>query len=675
MKRNLILRLLFMLVLAGITAVTTLSTHAHASVVGSDPADNAILYEAPQQIHIWFTEPVAVDFSTFRMLDINGLPVELTGIKRDENDHKSITLQLPDLNEGVYSIHWNVLSEADGHDTKGVIAFGIGSGADLSAAQIGDTETAVSWGEVALRWLNYTLLALITGSIAIYYLVLNKSKDDPEIGSAIQDAQARVLVWAERAAVGAFLLGFLLLFYQANTLLQSLPDSATFWGTSWKLITLSRWGYLWIARQLLLPIIFLFLLLIPDNKSSSLGKLAGLMAAIFTVGLLVVQSLNSHAAAVANQTELAVVMDALHLLGIGLWFGGLLTLILGLFPLLRHNRKQFVVLVRAGWGAYGTVALFSVMLIILTGIYSTGRHVATFDALISTFYGQVLMGKVGLMLVMGAVGLLNSMLLHPKAAAPLARLLGRPPGWTPLSLTRLPQLVLVEIGVGVLVLMSVGLITSSATAQGPEFMPVDRDALLDTMTQSVDDMLISFSAKPNAPGQNVFLIRATSTRRPAPAEVMRVIARLTYRDDDIGTTTVDAQEISGEDYHIGGSYFSLPGSWQVEVAVRRRGVEDTVANFVWIVPPAGEAKPVIVSNYPWEPILTWVGLLGVSMVMAVLTGLTIHRRRTAVSTSRPSLQPHQKFATSHASNKWYLLFTTANTPPTENGEKNEQTIR
>lgn len=671
MKRNQIFRLLFVLVLMGITAVIPQRTHAHASVVGSDPADNAVLDEPPEQVHIWFTEPVAVDFSTFRVLDINGQPVELTGIQRDETDHKNITLHLPELSEGVYSIHWNVLSEADGHDTKGVIAFGIGSGADLSAAHTGDTETAVSWGEVTLRWLNYSLLALITGSLAVYYLVLNKSKDNPEIGPTIQEAQARVLVWAERAVVGALLLGFLLLFYQVNNLLQSLPDTATFWATSWKLITLSRWGYLWIARQFILPIILLFLLLIPDDKSSSLGKLAGMMAAIFTGGLLLVQSLNSHAAAVAQHTEMAVAMDALHLLGIGLWFGGLLALILGLFPLLRHNRTQFVALVRAGWGAYGLLALFSVVLIILTGIYSTGRHVATFDALISTFYGQLLIGKVGLMLVMGAVGFLNAMLLHPKAAAPLANLLGFPLGWTPLSLTRLPHLVLVEMGVGVFVVLSVGLITSTATAQGPEFTPFDREALLDTMTESVDDMLISFSAKPNAPGQNVFLIRATSTRRPAPAEVMRVIARLTYLEEDIGTTTVDAQEISEGDYHIGGSYFSLPGSWQVEIAVRRRGVEDTVARFVWIVPPAGEAKPLIVSNQPWEPILTWVGLIGVSMLAAVLAGFTIHRRRTAVSNSHPSPQPNQNFATAYAINKWHSLSTPANTLPTENGEKNE----
>ncbi|MBE2221342.1 MAG: copper resistance protein CopC/CopD [Anaerolineae bacterium] len=671
MKRNVYFRLLFLLFLVAVTAVSTRRTYAHASVVGSDPADNSILDEAPKEVRIWFTEPVAVDFSTFRVLDINGQPVELKSIQRDEADHKIITLVLPELSSGVYSIHWNVLSEADGHDTKGVIAFGIGSTADLSAAHVGDTETAVPWGEVTLRWLNYSLLALITGAIAIYYLVLGRSSTDPEIGPVIQDAQANVIMWAKRAVIAAFILGFFLLGYQIYTLLQSLPDTATFWGTGWKLLTLSRWGYLWITRQIILPVILVFLLLIASSKQASNRHLAGVMAAIFMVGLLVVQSLNSHAAAVSKQTELAIAMDALHLVGIGLWFGGLLALILGLFPYLRRNRQQFTALVRAGWGKYSLLAVFSVLLIVFTGIYSTGRYVATLDALISTFYGQMLMGKVGLMLLMGAVGLLNAMLLHPKAAAPLARLLRQPQGWTPLSLTRLPQLVLVEVGLGVLVIMAVGLVTATATAQGPEFIPFDRDVLLDSLTASVDDMLVSFSAKPNTPGQNVFLIRAASVRRPAPAEVMRVIARLTYLDEDIGTTTVDAQEISDGEYHIGGSYFSLPGSWQVEVVVRRRGIEDTVAQYVWVVPPAIEARPVIVSNQPWEPILTWAGLLGLSLLVAIFAGYLIHRRRTAVSRASAPPQPVHNFVTAHAITKWHSIYTPADPAQANNGEDNE----
>ena len=224
----------------------------------------------------------------------------------------------------------------------------------------------------------------------------------------------------------------------------------------------------------------------------------------------------------------------------------------------------------------------------MTGIYNTGRQVASIDALLTTFYGQSLLSKIGLMLLMGSVGLMNAMLLHDRVAAPLAKLLRRPAGWTPLSLQRLPQLVLAEMSLGLLVILFVGLVTSAPNPNGPEFAPFDEDAVLGMVSTTVEDLLISFSAKPNRPGQNVFLIRAASSRRPAPAEVLRVIARLTYLDEEIGTITVDAQEIDEGQYHIGGSYFSLAGKWHVEVAVRRQGVEDTVAQFDWVVQPAGD---------------------------------------------------------------------------------------
>ncbi len=617
-----------------VTAVTSLPGYAHASVVRSDPADNSVLDTPPEQITIWFTEPVAVDFSTFRMIDIQGQTVKLDGIRRDEADHKIITLLLPEISSGVYSIHWNVLSEADGHDTQGVLAFGIGSDADLSAAQTVAADTAVPWVEVILRWLNFSLLAAVTGALAVRYLILRKSEADERVGTAVQAAQAHILTWTLRFTAGLFIAGFLLIMYQVSNLLQTLPDSATFWGTGWKLLTLSRWGYLWLARQVVILLLLAAWRLIQSNQQHPEPGLLGLIAAFFTMALTIIQALNSHAVAVETAQTLAVAVDTVHLISVGLWLGGMLALIIGLLPLVRHNRSLFGPLVGAGWGRFGLMAAFSVALIILTGIYNTGRQVASIDALLTTFYGQSLLTKIGLMVLMGGVGLVNSMLLHPRVAAPLGKLLKRSPGWIPLSPRRLPQLVLVEMGLGILVILFVGLVTSAPNPNGPEFMPFDQGSVLGTVSEPVDDMLISFSAKPNRPGQNVFLVRATSSRRPQPAEVLRVITRLTYLEDEIGTISVDAQEIDEAQYHIGGSYFSLPGRWAVEVVVRRQGLEDTVAQFEWVVPPASGGRTVLISNRSIEAPFSWLSLIGLGGLLLVFIGVTV-RRRTAVARSQP----------------------------------------
>ncbi|MBK6327118.1 MAG: CopD family protein [Chloroflexi bacterium] len=72
-----------------------------------------------------------------------------------------------------------------------------------------------------------------------------------------------------------------------------------------------------------------------------------------------------------------------------------------------------------GWRPFSSIATFSIVALILTGLYSAGDYIATFDALITTFYGQTLLSKVTLTLLMGLFGLFNAAMLHPGLAAPL----------------------------------------------------------------------------------------------------------------------------------------------------------------------------------------------------------------------------------------------------------------
>jgi hypothetical protein len=220
------------------------------------------------------------------------------------------------------------------------------------------------------------------------------------------------------------------------------------------------------------------------------------------------------------------------------------------------------------------------------------------------------------MLLVGLLGLTNSMLLHPSLAAPLARIFRRPAGWTPLSLHHLPRLVVLEVSLGIVVFLLAGLVTAAPTARDSAFATDEKTP--STLSQTVDDMVISLTVSPNRPGQNIFTVRAASTRRPPPAEVLRVILRLTYQDQDLGLKSVDVEEIEPGLYLIGGSELNLAGSWQIETVVRRRGLEDSVARFEWIVPPVGPENPAVLSNRPWEPVLT----LAAAILLLLVIGFT-----------------------------------------------------
>lgn len=586
---------------AGLMAARVL---AHAALVRSEPADNAVLVASPAEIRLWFNEPVSSQFSTARLLDVNGQEIRLEGLRVAPQDPYLLVVDPPSLGVGVYSLHWKVLSEADGHFTQGLLVFGIGQPADLASAASAEERVSVPLPEVLLRWVNYILLAGMIGSLGVLQVVLT-GQDAMEIADALQRGRRRILRWGRLCAWLSLLLGLGWLGYQFSVLMASSPGDASPVSVAWVLLTGTRWGWLWWARQGLL------LLWIAVLNRVSLAWTWPI-----TGGLLLVQALSGHAAGLSPNTLLAVLADGLHLLAASFWLGGLLALIVALFPELRRERVPVSALLQAGWGPFGRWAALSVGLLAATGLYSLGRQVASPDALLTTLYGQALMAKVGLVLAMGTLGLVNSMRLHPPLAAPLARWLRRPQGWRPASLLRLPRSVLLEVSLGIMVLLLVGVVTSLAPARGPAFTPPS-GVNVGSLTQNVDDLVINFSVKPNQPGQNVFTLRVASQRRPPPAEVLRVILRFTYLEQEMGTTTADAQPIEPGLYRLGGGYFSLAGRWQVEVAVRRRGMEDSLARFEWVVPPAGEARPALISNRAWEAWLAPAGILLLLLVLAL----------------------------------------------------------
>jgi len=608
---------LALLMMAGVTPTLL----AHATLIRSEPANNAILADPPKEVRLWFSESISPEFSSAQIFDVNGQSIKPTHIRVDSADPTLMIVSLPALEPGLYSLRWKVLSETDGHITQGPLIFGVGEGVNMESAVTTQPEVNLPLPEILLRWLNYGLFMAVVGAVAVMAVVLNPAIGSARLTALRLAARQRVLSLLRWGVSAAGLVGFGLLIWQISTVLETLPENAAILGVSWQVLAHTRWGLLWLIRQTVILAVAGIIFWLDRQKQTDnrwpIPVVGGLL--LLWGGT---QALTGHAAALTPNTTLAVVADLLHLLAAGMWVGGLLALIIGLLPLIRRQKSDLVVLIRAGWKPFSGLAAVSVALLFATGLYATGRQVASPDAMLTTLYGQALLGKIGLVLAVGAIGLLNAFLLHPRLrnfwpAARLARWLRLSLGLSSLSLHHLPRLVLLEAGLGVLVVLVTGLITALPQALGPEF-EVNPAEIPTALSQTIDDVVVTFSASPNRPGQNLFTVRAVSTRRPPPAEIMRVIMRVTYQDQDIGQLSADATEIEPGLYQLGGSQFSLAGPYQVEVVVRRRGVEDQVAHFSWMVAPPGETRPVVVSNRSLEPGLTLVaallllGLLGVT---------------------------------------------------------------
>src|SRR5665213_829890 len=101
------------------------SAAAHATLIGTTPADGAVLDRAPQSVRVQFDDPVHVASGNAAVSNANNSSV-LGGAPRTVG-HAVILPLRTGLADGSYSVRWSIVSD-DGHRQQGVLAFAIGSG-------------------------------------------------------------------------------------------------------------------------------------------------------------------------------------------------------------------------------------------------------------------------------------------------------------------------------------------------------------------------------------------------------------------------------------------------------------------------------------------------------------------------------------------------------------------
>jgi copper transport protein len=498
--------------------LATQGVSAHAILLKSDPADHATLAEPPSEIRMWFSEDVNLDLSSVRVLDENGEEVNSTLLSPDPKQPNLVSVSLSNIGAGVYTVAYAVLSRMDGHMNEGSLSFGVGKSAGMAPSGMGMPGGAdnnlITISGILFRWLNYISLAFLAGVFVIALWVLSPSpisaRQDAEIRHLQRQARQRVLAWGVVMGVVAFLAGLGYLGWQIGDLLVSAQPGTSFGAVADRLLFHSRAGTLWMVRQGLVTLVLLLVSLtvcldrraqedaIQTWGAKRVRWLIGL-GVVLAAGLMVTQSLVSHAATLQSNSGLAIALDAIHLIAVGGWLGGMVSLRIGLSPLIACEGEEFVRLTRATWSPFSIVAAASVAILFATGIYATGQQVASLDALLETPYGTVLIAKIVVFGLVGLFGLLNSMMLHPTFFNRFSRRLGKPAGWTPLPLSRMPVVTIAEACTGAIVLFIVGYLVANPTANSPEFRFAGVQQA-DPIIQSYDGITVVLSIAPNQPG-------------------------------------------------------------------------------------------------------------------------------------------------------------------------------
>ncbi|WP_425307405.1 copper resistance protein CopC [Ammonicoccus fulvus] len=133
---------------------------AHAELLGSSPADGAVLQVAPATVELDFSEAVQPVPEAARLVLSDGSAQPVAAVARDSR----VTITLPDaLGDGAYAVSYRILS-ADGHVVSGVVSFRVGAGEAPGVPTSAPSEsTDLAAGLLGAAW--YLGLFLVCGPI------------------------------------------------------------------------------------------------------------------------------------------------------------------------------------------------------------------------------------------------------------------------------------------------------------------------------------------------------------------------------------------------------------------------------------------------------------------------------------------------------------------------------
>ncbi len=183
-------------------------------------------------------------------------------------------------------------------------------------------------------------------------------------------------------------------------------------GTAWSVLTETQFGRIWEGRFLVAILLFCVGLFGPGLRTRGLRPLslqAGL--AIAFVGML---AWSGHAAGgLGFPGVLHFGGDVLHLVAAAAWVGGLIPLLMFIAPRVRGSQPPLVECLRV-LRRFSTLAALSVTLLAAGGVLNTWFMTNGLRSFLGTEYGDLVLVKIALFLVMLGFGAANRYWLTPR---------------------------------------------------------------------------------------------------------------------------------------------------------------------------------------------------------------------------------------------------------------------
>ena len=550
-----------MAVLLG-SALPAAPVWAHAVPAAMDPAPNARLDASPAEVVIRFTERVEARPSTLEVLDAGGRRVDRGGAVVDPADPWRYRVGLPSLTDGAYTVSWRVLSADDGHVTSGAHVFTVGA-VSSPAGAAGESEptvrSGVGWRPLA-RWLVGVGGALLLGTLVA--------------GPLLGLGGAR---WTGMEVLGGLAVvagGTLDLVLQARELAGGRPlvgVLATLVGTPP--------GLVWIARGGLLVLLGV----VPGSRASSSGSAVrrrwlqiALAASVVMTGGLV-----SHGAAVVEGRGLALGAEALHLLAVASWAGGLLafaTVFWRTWPAGASDSR--VARTALAIPAFSRLAVLAVGILAVSGLILARLHLTAWSELVGTTYGRWLSAKIAVFAAMLALGGWHQGWVEPRLTRALAR--GETAPRAGLAFRRSVRL---EAALGLVALGLAGVLGVTAPPARPGGPGgIDHGAAPSFRHErTLDEARVRLEVTPLRPGPNAIRLTVTDPAGRPLADATAALVQVTPADASVGAVTFQLDRVAPGVFIAPSAALGLVGRWSGRLVVQRMNAYDVNDRFELVV--------------------------------------------------------------------------------------------
>ncbi|MEU3530687.1 copper resistance protein CopC [Streptomyces murinus] len=385
-------RTLVLLLLAALGALLAgaAPASAHAALTGSDPAQGVVVQQPPARVSLTFSEKVAMNGDSLRVLDPKGKPVQTGAPDNVRGTTYAVRLK-GGLGKGTYTVTYEVVS-ADSHPVAGAYTFSIGAPSRTVVSGSGPTVGGGVVGGLYQvgRYVSYGGYIVLVGGAAFVLLCWRR-------GAGVRALQ-RLVVGGWLALTAATL--WLLLLRGSYTTTGKVSDVFDLGLLGQVLETKS--GAALVSRLLLLAAAALFIAVLfgtyqrreegAEKRDLTFGL--GIGGLVVAAGLATSWAMSEHAS-VGLQPGIAMPVDVVHLLAVAAWLGGLTALLVALYRAPAGTPVEAAAVRRFSRLAFG-----SVVALVATGIYQSWRQLGSWSAFTDTRYGQLLLAKIALVAVM-----------------------------------------------------------------------------------------------------------------------------------------------------------------------------------------------------------------------------------------------------------------------------------